>query len=74
VWELLSLLTAARDTSALLLSNVFHVLARHPEVWDKLKAEVDGLEGRKPDYDTLKSMRYLKYVLNESESSPSWPQ
>ena len=66
-WELLSLLAAARDTTALLISNVFHALARHPAVWARLRDEVDGLQGRKPDYETLKSMRYLKYVLNESE-------
>ena len=70
-WELLSLLAAARDTTALLLSNVFHALARHPDVWARLKDEVEGLHGRKPDYEALKGMRYLKYVLNESESRPS---
>jgi cytochrome P450 len=65
--ELLNILLAGRDTTAGLLSNCFHALARHPEVWNKLKVEVDALEGRLPDYETLKNMTYLKWVLNEGD-------
>lgn len=67
--ELLNILLAGRDTTASLLSVTFHVLARRPDIFKKLKAEVDGLDGVKPDYETLKSMKYLKYLLNESKSS-----
>lgn len=63
--ELLNILLAGRDTTASLLSNTFHVLARRPDIWDKLKAEVDELLGEKPDYDTMKGMKYMKYLLNE---------
>ena len=65
--ELLNVLLAARDTTASLLSSIFYLLARHPRVWDTLREEVDQLNGRQPDYDTLKDMRYLKSVLNESK-------
>lgn len=65
--ELLNVLLAARDTTAGLLSSIFYFLARHPEEWRDLAAEVGELQGRIPDYDTLKSMRYLKSVLDESE-------
>ncbi|KAG4419738.1 hypothetical protein IFR04_007145 [Cadophora malorum] len=64
--ELLNILLAGRDTTASLLSNTFHVLARRPDIWAKLKAEVDGLQGVKPDYETLRNMKYLKNLLNES--------
>ncbi|PQE07719.1 cytochrome P450 alkane hydroxylase protein [Rutstroemia sp. NJR-2017a BVV2] len=64
--ELLSLLLAGRDTTASLLSNTFYILARRPDIWKKLKAEVDELHGEKPDYETIKQMKYTKYVLNES--------
>lgn len=64
--ELLNILLAGRDTTASLLSVTFHVLARRPDIFKKLKAEVDGLNGVKPDYETLKSMKYLKYLLNET--------
>ena len=66
--ELLNILLAGRDTTASLLSITFHILARRADVFKKLKAEVDELRGTKPDYDTLKSMMYLRYTLNESMS------
>lgn len=65
--EMLNILLAGRDTTAGLLGNVFHCLARHPKVWEKLKAEVDRLDGKIPNYETLRDMKYLKYVLNESK-------
>ncbi|CZR51989.1 probable cytochrome P450 52A12 [Phialocephala subalpina] len=64
--ELLNILLAGRDTTASLLSNTFHVLARRPDIWAKLLAEVDQLHGEKPDYETLRNMKYLKYLMNES--------
>jgi cytochrome P450 len=65
--ELLNILLAGRDTTASLLSHTFHTLARRPDVWAKLKDEVDALGGKAPDYETLRNMKYLKYVLNESK-------
>jgi cytochrome P450 len=67
--ELLNILLAGRDTTASLLSNTFHVLARRPDIWKKLKTEVDELGGEKPNYETLRNMKYLKYVLNECKIS-----
>lgn len=72
--ELLNILLAGRDTTASLLSNTFHQLARRPEIWSKLKAEVDELNGEKPDYETLRNMKYLKYVLNECRYPSTLPQ
>ena len=66
--ELLNILLAGRDTTAGLLSNTFFVLARRPDIWAKLQNEVDQLEGRRPDYETLRNMKYLKHVLNECKS------
>lgn len=68
--ELLNILLAGRDTTASLLSNTFHVLARRPDIWAKLKAEVDELQGVKPDYETLRNMKYLKNLLNECTHFP----
>lgn len=63
--ELLNMLIAGRDTTASLLSNLFFVLARRPDVWRKLREEVGELGGRKPDYEGLRQMKYLRNVLNE---------
>ena len=64
--ELLNVLLAGRDTTAGLLSCTFHVLARRPDIWAKLRTEVDALDGQRPDYTQIKDMKYLRYVLNES--------
>lgn len=64
--ELLNILLAGRDTTAGLLANTWHVLSKRPDIWAKLKAEVDELGGEKPDYSTIKEMKYLKWTLNES--------
>jgi hypothetical protein len=49
-----------------LLTSIFYFLARHPDVWVALAAEVDQLSGQVPDYDTLKSMRVLRSIVTES--------
>ena len=64
--ETLNVLLAGRDTTASLLSNTWHVLARRPDIWTKLKSEVASLNGKKPTYEQIKEMKYLRYVLNES--------
>ena len=65
--ELLNILLAGRDTTASLLSEVWFVLARRPDIWAKLRAEVDKLEGKRPTFQNIKDMRYLRMVLNEGE-------
>lgn len=66
--EALNVLIAGRDTTAGLLSNTFHALARHPRVWEKLQQEVAKLKGERPDYAYLRGeMPYLKAVLNEGK-------
>jgi cytochrome P450 len=65
--QILSVLLAGRDTTASLLSNMFWELAHHPEIYEKLREEVKGLQGRAPTYEELKQMQYLKFCLNECE-------
>ena len=68
--ELLNILIAGRDTTASLLSHLFHLLARRPDILKRLYAEVDKLDGRLPNYDNLKSMKYLRYTITEGEDPP----
>jgi cytochrome P450 len=63
--QMLNIFFPAKDSSAIGLSCVFFMLARHPDVWDKLRAEVLGVEDKPLTYELLKSMPYLKAVLNE---------
>lgn len=64
--ELMNVLLAGRDTTASLLSDTWFVLARRPDIWAKLREEVDALGGEKPTFQQIKDMKYLKWVLNES--------
>ncbi|TLS29736.1 hypothetical protein PpBr36_00624 [Pyricularia pennisetigena] len=64
--ELMNVLMAGRDTTAALLSNLFHTFARRPDVWAKVKNEVLHLEGRLPKYDDIRNMTYLRWCINES--------
>lgn len=63
--EMLNILLAGRDTTASLLSNVWFILAQRPDIWKKLRIEVDALKGDKPTFAQIKDMKYLRMVLNE---------
>lgn len=68
--QLLNILLAGRDTTAGLLSWLFVVLLRHPEVFNKLREVViktfGTFEHPNISYDNLKDCRYLRYCLNET--------
>lgn len=68
--ELLNVLLAGRDTTASLLSNAWLVMAKRPDIWVKLRAEVEQLGGELPTYEQLKGMKYLKAVFNECRLHP----
>ena len=64
--EMLNVLLAGRDTTASLLGNMWFTLARRPDIWAKLQKEVDEtLHGKRPTFEQLKEMKYLKAVINE---------
>lgn len=71
--EIVGLILAGRDTAADTLSSLFYVLARRPDVWEKLQAEVNMLNGRIPSYDDLKQLTYHKHVIDESEYLSHYP-
>ncbi|KAL4881318.1 cytochrome P450, partial [Aspergillus karnatakaensis] len=64
--ELMNILLAGRDTTASALSNLFFMLAKMPEVWEKLRREVAGLQGRPPTYEELRTLKYVQACVNES--------
>lgn len=70
--QLLNILLAGRDTTASLLSWLFHQLMRHPEVFAKLRAAIladFGPHTSQPEnitFSTLKSCTYLQHCLSET--------
>lgn len=69
--QLLNILLAGRDTTASLLSWLFHELLRHPEVFQKLRESILNDFGtyENPEnitFSTLKSSTYLQHCLNET--------
>ncbi|KAI5776675.1 cytochrome P450 [Geopyxis carbonaria] len=66
--QLVAILLAARDTTAGTLSWVFHELAGHPDVVERLRREILERVGetREPTYTDLKEMKYLQHVINET--------
>ncbi|PFH46977.1 hypothetical protein AMATHDRAFT_198725 [Amanita thiersii Skay4041] len=66
--ETLNIMIAGRDTTASTLTFVVYLLARYPHVAERLRNEVMEKVGptRRPDFDDIKDMRYLKAVINET--------
>ncbi|PHH79280.1 hypothetical protein CDD82_2494 [Ophiocordyceps australis] len=64
--EVVNILVAGRDTTASLLSNLWLVLSTRPDVWRKLQAEVQTLEGRHPDAEQIRELRYVRALIKEA--------
>ncbi|KAI6867140.1 cytochrome P450 [Hortaea werneckii] len=69
--QMLNILLAGRDTTASLLSWLFHQLLRNPEIFTKLRQAVVDTFGTYDDpqeitFATLKGCQYLQYCLNET--------
>jgi cytochrome P450 len=69
--QLLHILLAGRDTTAGLLGWTFFLLARHPQVYSKLRTILVETFGeydspRDITFERLKSCAYLQHVLQES--------
>ena len=63
--QLVNVFFPARDTTSIAVADVFFNLARNPSAWDKLREEV--LQVAEPlTYGTLKSLKYMRCVINES--------
>ena len=73
--EVAILFMAGHETTALALSWTWFMLATHPEIQEKVWAEVDSvLSGRTPTADDLQRMPYLRMVLQEGLRlyAPTW--
>jgi cytochrome P450 len=65
--EVVIIFLAGHDTTALALTYTWYLLSQHPEVENKLHAELARvLDGRLPTHDDLVNLPYTKMVIEES--------
>ena len=65
--QILAVFVPSNDTTSILISNAFYALSRHPKIWEKLREEVKSIGHADLNFESLRSLRYLTWVLNESE-------
>jgi cytochrome P450 len=74
--ELITLFSAGHETSANTLGWTFYMLAQHPEIVEKIRAEVNGILPNKemPTFEQLREMTYTEQVINEGMRlfPPAW--
>lgn len=63
--QLLSMILGGRDTSASTMSSLFWVLSRRPDVFAKMKKELEVLNGEKPTWEQTRELKYLNQVIKE---------
>jgi cytochrome P450 len=73
--EVITLLLAGHETTALNLSWTWYLLAQHPEAEEKLHAELDAVLGRRsPSVADLPKLQYTDRVIRETLRlyPPAW--
>ena len=66
--QIIAVLLAGRDPTAMTLSWLFYELSKRPQIVQKLRQEIFDFVGwnRMPTYSDLKSMRYLQHTISET--------
>jgi cytochrome P450 len=73
--ELMTLFMAGHETTALALSYSFYLVSQHPDVEERLAAEVDEvLESRPPTVADVPRLRFTEWIVKESMRlyPPAW--
>jgi cytochrome P450/NADPH-cytochrome P450 reductase len=68
-YQIITFLVAGHETTSGLLSFTLHALLKHPAILAKAIEEVDAVLGppsRVPQFEDLRSLRYLDQILRES--------
>jgi cytochrome P450 len=60
----------SNETTSILMSNTIFALARNPRVVEKLRREIVDFGDKPVTFENLRSLRYLRYVVNESVYPP----
>jgi len=65
--EMMTMLLAGHDTTALTLTYTWFLLSEHPEVEQRLHEEIDAVVGdERPTIDHVQELEYLDWVIDES--------
>lgn len=64
--EVATLLTAGHETTTLALAWAVYLIAQHPQVEARLRAELEFLQGRAPGYEDIGQLRYMRMVIDET--------
>lgn len=67
--QLLSALLGGRDTTSSLLSQLFHTLARRPDIWQKLREEAKSLGPGPLTQESMKIAKFARQCLQECKIS-----
>lgn len=73
--EIITLLIAGHETVASALTWCWYLLAKHPLVWERMRAEtLQTLEGRQPASADLENLTYTGWVFDETLRlyPPTW--
>lgn len=68
--EVLAIFIAGVDTTAALLTNLFFVLAKRPDVWQKLREEAQLLKREPPTINQTRALKYHESCILECETCP----
>jgi cytochrome P450 len=65
--EMVTMLLAGHDTTALTLTYTWYLLSQHRDVEERVHAELDSLlDGERPTFGDVRAMEYTEAVLNEA--------
>lgn len=65
--ECITIFVAGHETTAVSMTWLFHLLAGHPEAFDKVKAEIDAVLGeRDPELEDIPKLKYCRQVVDET--------
>lgn len=67
--QILAVFVPSNDTTSILISNAFYALARHPEIYATLREKVLALGDQELNFERLRSIQYLTWILNEGMCS-----
>jgi cytochrome P450 len=64
--EVATLLTAGHETTTLALAWACYLIAQHPKVEQRMRSELEFLDGRAPGYEDLSRLKYTRMVIDET--------